>query len=310
MRNAVRAASRIVCVPLLLFAALGPSPAQQSQQSAPQPAPSQTTGQAPAPAPQKTPPAEKPYTGDGISVTLLYWVNSGHPSILTGRADTNGNPSVVDTIGKSKPTPNAIVSFPAGKNNTVRVSYFRMQGDGNTTTPQALTVFGTDYNAGDYLAAHYLLQNVKISLDYLSWPFPIKNAKFRLKTLWEIQYTSISATVDAPLRAGETDAAGNSIQTTGYGSHSIIYPSFGLGVDYLASKNFRFEVRGSGFAFPHHSTIWDTEASLNYRFGHLELQAGGKVFHFKTSPKETEYLQATFTGAFAGLRWYWKATPQ
>jgi len=321
MRNAVRSAARIVFVCLLLCVLLGrQSPGQQTPQTAPpQTAPPQTAAPqtppqatqqppAPAPAPPKPSPAEEAYTGDGFSVTLMYWMSMGHPTLITGHGDTNTDPSDLDTLGKSKASPNAIVSFPIGKDATLRVSYFRMQGDGNSTAPQALTIFGTDYLLGDYLATSYTMQNAKVSLDYLSWPFPVKNAKFRLKTLWEVQYTLITSTVGAPLRFGETDAAGNPIQTTGYGSHSIVYPSFGLGIDYLVSKNFRFEARASGFAFPHRSTIWDTEASLNYRFGHLELQAGGKVFHLKTSPEASEYFRATFSGVFAGLRWYSKAT--
>jgi len=184
-----------------------------------------------------------------------------------------------------------------------------MQGDGNSIAPGALTIFSTDFLQGDYLATHYIIQNAKLSLDYLSWPFPVKGSKFHLKTLWEIQYVNIGATVDAPLRTGETDAAGNPVQTTGVGSHSIIFPSFGLGIDYLATRNFRFEARASGFAFPHRSTIGDVEASIHYRFGHFEIEAGGKLYHLKTSPEASEYFRATFSGVYAGVRWYSKATP-
>jgi hypothetical protein len=32
---------------------------------------------------------------------------------------------------------------------------------------------------------------------------------------------------------------------------------------------------------------------------------GEKAFHFKTSPKDDNYLKATLSGAYVGLRWYW-----
>ncbi len=191
-----------------------------------------------------------------------------------------------------------------GKHNAIRVSYFRVQGNGNPTAPAASIIYNTSYNQGDYLAVHYALQNAKISLDYLSWPFPVKDSKFHIKTLWEVQYTTIATGVDAPLRHGQTDASGNPINVSAYGTNWFIFPSFGLGADYLISQKLRFEARASGFAFPHRSTIWDTQASLNYRFGKFEIQGGVKAFHFKTSPAQVEFVQATLSGAYVGLRWY------
>ena len=247
---------------------------------------------------------DKYFTGDGFSLTLFYWLTYGHPVMGTGHDNTNGEPSDLSTLGNAKQTPSFIASFPAGKNNSVRVSYFRTRGDGNIVPTQPLIIYGTSFLTGDYLATSYTLQDAKISLDYLSLPFPLKGSKLRLKTLWEVQAIWIRNTVDAPLRAGETDASGNPITTTGIGTNWFIYPSFGLGIDYLASKNFRFEVRASGFILPHLSTLWDTEATLNYRFGAFELEAGEKDFHFKTAPKHVEFIRDTLTGLFVGVRWY------
>jgi hypothetical protein len=299
MRNAMRVAVRILCVCLVFRGVESHARAQSA------PAPSaQTTGQTPQPSPAPAPVTEQVSDGDKLSVTLLYWVNTGTPQMKGGKANTNTNPTNLPLDRKNKPAPGAEIVVPAGKHSSVRVSYFRLQGSGNTTATQALTVFGTDYTAGDYLATSFSLQHVKLSFDYLSWPFPVKSSRFRFKTLWEVQYTNIKVAVDAPLNHGETDASGNPITTSGTGSHWFIYPSFGVGGDYLVSKNFRFEARASGFAFPHRSTVWDLDASANYRFGSFELQGGARAFHFKTSPQKVEYIAGTIPGAYVGLRYY------
>ena len=175
-----------------------------------------------------------------------------------------------------------------------------MQGIGNPTAPERLIIFGTNYYQGDYLAMHYTMQNAKISFDYLSWPFPIKDSKFHIKTLWEIQYTTILTSVDAPLRHGETDASGNLITVNGQGKDWFIYPSFGLGIDYLFSHRFRFEARASGFIFPHRSTIWDAEASLNYRFGKFEVQGGAEDLPLQNFTRAERVCTGHLSGHICG----------
>lgn len=304
MRNAGNLAARIVCLCLSFFAVSArPGRAQQVQQQQSQTEPPQPQ-QPPAAVQQNPTVGESPYTGDGLSFTLFYWLTRAHPAMGTGTDNLNPNPSNLSTLGDSRSGPGAIMSFPLGKNNTVRVSYFRILGDGNTTTPQAVNIYGTVFNQGDYLATRYTLQNVKVSLDYLSWPFPLNNARFRLKTLWEVQATWIRSSIDAPLRTGEVDASGSPVPTTGFGTNWFLYPTLGLGFDYLVNKNFRIEARGSGFYLPNFSNIWDAEVTANYRTGRFEIQIGGKAFHFKTAPRHIEYVSATLPGAFVGLRWY------
>jgi len=255
-------------------------------------------------------PPEQIYdTSDGFfSVKLLYWYTQPTPAMFTGRAADINVDSTTTFPGKTKPTPGAEISVPAGKNNTIRISYFRSLGSGNTTavtppTNKGEVIWGANLNPGDYLANSYTIQNVKISLDYLSWPFPLNNRRFRLKTLWEVQYTNVKSAVSAPF-APIQDSSGNAIQTSGSGSDWFIWPSFGLGAEVMASKHFRFEVKGSGFALPHRATIWDTEGFLAYKSGQFEIDLGGKAFHFKTSPRRPEYLRATMPGAYIGIRWY------
>jgi hypothetical protein len=318
-------AARTLC-PCVLFCLVAgqPGAAQQSPSSTPGP-PSQNSAQQPAqpaasqtqpqPAPQP-PPAPQPissdqlFTGNVVSVSAIYWLSFGHPNMFTGHANTNGEPSDLDFPGHGKATPWIVGRIPISKDHSIRISYFRTKGDGDMVAPANEIIYGTSYYTGDLLATSYTIQNAKVSLDYLSWPFPVKDAKFRIKTLWEVQATWISPTIDAPLRAGETDAAGNLITTTAYGTDWFVYPSFGLGFDYLASRNFRVEGRASGFAFPHRSTVWDTELSLNYRFSKFELVGGFKGFHFKTSPGQVEFLSETLSGAFVGLRWYLGTVPR
>jgi len=244
------------------------------------------------------------YGDNGFSITIDYWKPTGHPYMGDGHLNTSGTSTALDFAGNALGSEGAAFGIPIGKLNALRVSYFRLQGVGNPTAPTDLAIDSISYNAGDYMAVHYRLQNIKIGLDYLSWPFPVKDSKFRLMTLWEVQYTTIYSSFDAPLRHGETDASGNPIQTWGYGTNWFIYPSLGLGAIYHVSHRLRFEARASGFAFPHRSTIWDAEATLNYRFGKMEIQGGAKAFHFKTSPAQVSFVQATFPGAFVGLRWY------
>lgn len=312
MGNTLKLAAQSLGVCLLFSFGTGQPADAQQQPAAPTPtaqtpATQQTTAPAPTPVP---PPVVTPaghFNGsDSWSITLEGWLTLGHPIMGTGHLDTNTEPTNLDYASKSRPVPGIVLTVPLGKqhHHAFHVSYFRAQGVGNPTAPANAVIFGTNFYAGDYLAVHYTLQNAKLSFDYLSWPFPVKDSKFHIKTLYEVNYTTILTGVDAPYRHGTTDASGNPIITYGQGTDWFIYPSFGLGADYLFSHKFRFEGRASGFIFPHRSTIWDTEASLNYRFGKFELLGGIKTFHFKTSPERNEFVLATFPGVYVGLRWY------
>ena len=303
-----------VCLCLLAWLGAPRSVAQQRTPPPPEDRPRTTPAEppplTPAPAPPKIISPEEMYdTSDGrTSFRLFYWYNPTDPKMFTGKGADHNVDSTLSFEGKSKASPGAELSFPAGKFNTLRFSYFRTQGSGNTTagTPppsRGTVIWGANFNPGDLVTTSYTVQNAKISLDYTSWPFPVNNARFRIKTLWEVQYTTIRSGVEAPF-APTTDASGNAIQTAGTGSNWFIWPSLGMGIEAMLAKHVRFELKGSGFAFPHRSTLWDAEGFLAYKSGKWELDFGGKAFHFKTSPKRPEYLQATMPGAFVGIRWY------
>ena len=57
-------------------------------------------------------------------------------------------------------------------------------------------------------------------------------------------------------------------------------------------------------AFPHRSALADAEGSAVVRVRRLEIFAGGKCLHFKTSPKKHDtYISGTLWGPEGGVRW-------
>jgi len=87
------------------------------------------------------------------------------------------------------------------------------------------------------------------------------------------------------------------------GSRMIVLPAFGAALQYAASSNPHFEARASGFGIPHHAETADAEGSLAYRVNHVEVVLGGKLYDWKTSPRNAEHFHALLSGAFLGLRW-------
>jgi hypothetical protein len=285
----------------------------QDQPSPPQPAAQAST---PVPSslpvstqqhvtPQQKPPRPEPAVIEdgGWSFEPEYWLNRAQPT-LVGGALASGL-STLDYFGHANPSLAGELSMPAGKQNTLRLSYFRVQGNTNETAPQDATLFGENYNAGDFLTANYLIQAARLSWDYLSYTWYKPKTKIRLKTLWEVQFANISTNIDAPLKPQTTDANGNTDYNTASGSAKIIYPTFGLEFEQPVTRHFRWWVRGSGFGIPHHGDIWDAEASIALRLGQFEIIGGERAYHFKTSPQSSQYFIDTLSGAYVGLRWYW-----
>jgi hypothetical protein len=269
-----------------------------SQQQQPASPPSSTA----APAAQPETPLN---TSDSqISIQVFYWLDFSSPNLYGGAQNVGPYPGDLKYPGAAKRAPGAEISIPAGHENTVRLSYFRIQGDGNTFATANTTYFSVDYAPGDYLVTRYNLQNVKLSYDFLSYPYPSDPARFRLKTLWEVNYTTVQTSIDAPLKVIQVDASGNPISNTATGTRWFIYPSLGLEIEKALTSHIRVEAKASGFAFPHHATLWDADASVAYRAGRYEVGAGVKAFHFKTSPQNVQYMAATFPGAYLAFRYY------
>ena len=286
-----------------------PPPAQQPGQTPPPPTapPAERTPTPPSTAqtPGKPSTDAADYaTGDGaFSIQLFYWQTPQTADLRGGTMKSTLTSGDFDFPGKGKFTPGAIISIPLLKENTIRVSYFRATLRGDTTAATDLNLFGTGFTKGDFISSRYTLQNARISLDYLSYPFPLRGSKFRFKTLWEVQYVTIDGRVSAPLLV---DSTGASDPTVVSGKKSIILPTFGVAVERSFGRHFRLEANASGFTLPHRSTLWNADAAAAIRAGRIEVLLGGKAFHFRTTPKADNYYLGTLSGAYVGVRYYWQ----
>ena len=253
---------------------------------------------------QQKPPEEPAVIEDGgLSIEPLYWLNRAQPDLRGGAAATGFES--VDYPGHSNSAIGGELSIPAGHANTLRISYFRVQGNADTTLTEDTSLLGEGYNAGDYLTENYRIQSAKISWDYLSYTWHKPSGQIRLKTLYEVQFATISSTFYAPFKPVATDSAGNTDENVGTGSKNVVLPTFGLEFEEALGKHFRWEAKGSGFGLPHRADIWDGQADIAIRFGNVEVLGGEKAWHFKTSPKGDQYFVDTLSGVFAGIRYYW-----
>jgi hypothetical protein len=271
----------------------------------------------PPPPPPKVPDVRRPGES-GFFIGISAWLPTQHPifnsgnAFLTTYAPTVATDSLITMQGTPQYGENIEVGMAVGLHNSLRISFNSVQASGDITPPQALTLWSQPYLAGEYLSTNYKFTNAKLSYEFLTWPYPVGSRKFRLKTLWQVQYVSVVSTFDAPKNYYDSNGnviidptTGNPISLVGSGTQSIITPTLGLGAHYYFSRNLRFEANASGFAVPHHWTIWDTDATINFRFlGHIELRAGARAFHYKTSPLATFFMRETMASAFVGLRWY------
>jgi len=139
---------------------------------------------------------------------------------------------------------------------------------------------------------------MKLSWNYLTYPFPSAGAKFRFKTLWEVQYVGTSVSFDAP---------GDSSTTTTQGRKSVILPTLGAGIELHPAKHFVFEAKASGFGIPRRSDIYDAEANLILQTSRIEVVLGGKAFHYKTNSNVSDnYFSQTLIGPYAGIRYIFR----
>ena len=308
------------CLSLLFFSWAAAGLAQQQppttqppgtppSEQTPPPQPQTGIRQAPPPLP-KIPDVRQPgETGYWIAVTA--WFPTQTPTIDKGHYSGIPTASFTKFQGKPKLTQGAEVGLALGLHNALRLSYFESRAAGNFTNATDLQLWTQTYPAGSYLSTNYRVQNFKMSFEYLTWPYPVSSRKFRLKTLWQIQYTGVRSVFDEPLKplvdstgTPLVDSTGQPLSYAAQGSRWYLTPSFGLGAHEYVSRNFRLEANASGFTIPHHTSIWDADASANLRFGHFELKVGAKAFHLKTSTLAQFYMRGTMASALVGLRWY------
>jgi hypothetical protein len=293
-----------------------PVPPDQQQQPPATPPPDTQVQQRgripePPPPPPKVPDVRRPGES-GFFVGVGAWFPTQQAAFDRGSAATFTGLSRITMQGKPKYADNIEFGVAAGLHNSIRISYNSFHSSGNFVSTNDLVTFGMAYPSGTYLSTNLKFNNAKVSYEYLTWPYPVGSKKFRLKTLWQVQYTSVVSTFDAPKSYYNSDGTlkidpttGNPISLVSSGTRYFITPTLGLGLHYYSSRHVRFEVNASGFAIPHHWTIWDTDATVNLRFlGHVELRLGAKAFHFRTSPSSDFYVRGTMASAFVGVRWY------
>jgi hypothetical protein len=298
--------SGILCVPLLIAAMASAYAQQQEGVTTPTSEQAQATqAQPPAPAP----PPQSPYLLEdgGISLEPFYWLTTLFPTTpnMKGGASSSYSNADLDYPGIIKKSPGAVLSIPAGKQSTIRMSYFRTQGRGNVTeTPTALTLLGTTFAQGDFLSTSYMVQDVKVSWDFLTFPLPANPRKIRVKTLWEMQWLQFHTNIWAPYAPITTDVSGNAVTNYAAEAKNVFLPTLGGELEQAPFRHFRYELKADGFVIPHHADIWEAEGSLAFRFGRVEFVAGAKIYHFKTSPQSDEYFTETLSGPYAGVRYY------
>jgi hypothetical protein len=262
----------------------------------------QATALPTAPTTPPPPPDPKILEDGGFSIEPIYWLTRAQPK-LTGGSQALTPYQDLAYAGKSRNAYGVEIGIPAGRANTLRLSYFRVLGSANSTIgSNGATLFSEAYAAGDYIVSSYNVQDAKISWDYLSYTF--KN-RIRFKTLYEVQYLTIGTSISAPLIPETYDSTtGNTDTNSSTGTKNVILPTFGAEFEQPINKHLRWEFKGSGFGLPHKSVIWDAQADVALRFSSLELFAGGKAFHFKTSPNSDDYFTDTLQGAYFGIRYY------
>jgi hypothetical protein len=271
--------------------------------------PGQTTIQAPPELP-KYPDVRLP--GEyGFWIGVQGWIPQSQPTFDKGHNSTITTSSAVTMQGTPKFAEGAEVGIALGLHNALRASFFTTRASGNFTSSQDLTLWNQIYPAGTLISTDYKVSDFKLSFDYLTWPYPVESRTFRLKTLWQVQYVSVRSGFDAPkLQTTDAngnpliDANGNPLTYMASGTRWYITPTFGLGATKYITHDVRFDAEASGFTIPHHTTTWDVDAYINFRLGHIEIGAGGRAFHFKTSTDGPFYMRGTLYSPAAQIRWY------
>jgi len=230
---------------------------------------------------------------NGFSIGAFYWATGGSADLLAGSQSTD--PAVQNLVlpTPNNRTPGFRLTTPAGKYNRIEISGFQTSTNGTSIATQDVNYFGNPFVLGDQLQLNYRIRNVKVDWDYLMYPAP-PTAKIRYKALFGFEYVGARATINAPL---DTNA------TTAQGSRNLFLPTLGVGLDFVANKYIRLELRPSAMAFPHKAYIVDADASIVVSVGHIEAVVGGRYFHFRTSPNSDQYIRATLTGPYLGVRY-------
>lgn len=247
----------------------------------------------------------------GFSIGIGGWTGGSTMETLKGKAAASPYPGDLNLNSQRKLHPSFEIGIAAGRHNLVHLSFFEANASGSATAPEDMTLWTANYNKGTVLSTNYRLQSFKVTFEYLSWPYPVKTSKFRLRSLWSLQYTGIRTNFDAPLlptfdENGNpiVDANGNAVNYATKGQKWFALPEVGLGAQYYVTRAVNLEFTASGFTIPHHQNTWSADAIANVRIGHYEVRFGAKAYHFRSSPQAEYWTRGTLYGPFVGLRWH------
>jgi hypothetical protein len=278
-----------VCFCALAFGQAPPADAPK-----PVPAPAQTTTPQPAAAPGK---AKEPLDGvdDMFSLGVFYWRPGGTPGFRGGKSVPDPSTSYLNLSDNPYRGNGVILTVPTGHYNRLDVSYWRLYDAGDVRAPQKISIFGANLQQNERMNTTYRLTNLKVAWNYLTFPAPPFDSKLRIKTFWEVQWTQMHPTIYFP------DAKNSPAPIDP--KQSVFLPGAGIGAEYIWSKHFRLEARGSGMGFPGKSYYWDLEGSAVARMWKVEIFGSMKGFSFRTSPKNDTYMRGTYWGPSFGVRY-------
>ena len=261
------------------------------------------SAQAPATPAASQPPApvaqpQEPENIDRMmSIGAYDWLPSGGPALRGGDKPVDTTSHDLNLPRRPYRAYGVMITFPTKGNTRLEFSYLTLNGNGNITAPRDVGFFGGTVPKNEPLFVDYSLRHYKMSWNYLTYPNPPQDAKLRIKTLWEFHYLQFKPTIVETVTAPLQPLAA---------SQRLILPAVGLGLEYVPSRHFRMEARGSGMMLPKHSGIGDAEAGFVVRLGSLEFFAGGKLLYFRTSPQQETYAKGFLWGPDGGIRWVFR----
>ena len=227
---------------------------------------------------------------------LYFWLTKGPGKLLPGTAAAVPVNQILALPDVRPRSFGASASMPAGKFNHLELTYFQADGDGSSYAKVPLGLFGGSIPQGDFISTSYRLRNAQLTWNYLNWPAPPEDSKWRFHSLFAFDYMSVSAAIDAPFEQ-------NPNFTAPHGSKNLFYPALGAAAEYIPNKHFYFQARAWGFGIPQHAAIGDAEVTAVVAIKNLEIFGGYKLFHYKTSKNTDQYFVGTISGAIGGLRW-------
>jgi hypothetical protein len=275
-----------------------PAPQSPSAQSAPIPA-----SPAPPAAPAVKPAPDYP-DPRGLMLGAFYFTTQSYRGgdISSGHQATAFED--VYNLGKGHGTPGFEASYPITRTGTVYGEYWVAKYDGNQNLAYQTNPFAQTYLAGSTIATTEKVEHSRFYLDDLLWPHLFPVPRFRVKSIWAVEWTKVSATVDTPGVQASTSATGLTSGGPIAAAHSVILPEFGLAAEYALTPHVlaRFDVMG--FGIPHHADTWESDAYLSVRRHSIEVVVGGKALHYKTTAQSSDYFIGNVFGGYLELRWH------